>query len=163
VVGEARRTGNDQLLATLRDSRWAVLKNPQNLTDGQRLKLAQIQQINNPLYRAYLLKEQFRQIFAPGGEERILTLDEWLLWAARCRIPEFVELARKMRRYRDDIANTLTHGLSNAIVEGLNARVRLLINMARGFRSVEALMALMPLHLGGHQPTLPGRPQFTPA
>ena len=157
VVGEARRGGDKAMLAALSDARWAVVKNPERLTDRQRLKLAQIQQVNNQLYRAYLLKEQFRQIFAPGGEERILTLDEWLIWADRCRIPEFVELARKMHRYRDDIANTLTHGLTNALVEGLNSRVRLIINVARGFRSVEALMALMQLHLGNYQPHLPGR------
>ena len=31
--------------------------------------------------------------------------------------------------------------------------------IARGFRSAEALMALMQLHLGSYQPTLPGRPR----
>jgi transposase len=157
MVGEARRSGDQTVLDTLRDARWAVLKSPDRLNPAQRVKLADIQQLNHPLYRAYLLKEQFRAIFAPGGEERILTLDEWLLWAARCRIPEFVDVARKIRPYRDDIAATLTHRLTNALVEGLNARVRLLINIARGFRSVEALMALMQLHLGSYKPALPGR------
>jgi transposase len=162
MVGEARRTKNATMLDTLNHARWAVLKNPDRLTKPQQLKLANIQQVNHQLYRAYLLKEQFRAIFAPGGEERILTLDEWLIWASRSRIPEFVDVARKVRPYRDDIASTLTHGLTNALVEGLNARVRLLINIARGFRSVEALMALMQLHLGAYQPTLPGRPQSAP-
>lgn len=157
VVGEARRTGDQTQLTVLRDARWAVLKNPDRLNRAQRGKLADIQQHNHPLYRAYLLKEQFRAIFAPGGEERILVLDEWLLWAARCRIPELVDVARKIRPYRDDIAATLTHRLTNGLVEGLNARVRLLINIARGFRSVEALMALMQLHLGRYKPALPGR------
>jgi len=157
MVGEARRTKNNALLDTLNHARWAVLKNPERLTDHQRRKLADIQQVNQQLYRAYLLKEQFRQVFAPGGEERILSLDEWLLWASRSRIPEFVDVARKIRPYRDDIASTLTHRLTNAVVEALNGRVRLLINIARGFRSVEALMALMQLHLGSYQPALPGR------
>jgi transposase len=157
MVGEARRSKDQAMLDTLKDSRWAVLKNPDRLNPTQRLKLATITQVNNQLYRGYLLKEQFRAIFAPGGEERILTLDEWLIWAARCRIPELVDVARKIRPYRDDIAATLTHRLTNGLVEGLNARVRHLINIARGFRSVEALMALMQLHLGSYQPTLPGR------
>lgn len=156
-AGEARRTKDAVLLDTVTHARWAVLKNPDRLNPTQRLKLATITQLNNPLYRAYLLKEQFRAIFAPGGEERILTLDEWLLWAARSRIPEFVDVARKIRPYRDDIAATLTHRLTNAIVEGLNARVRHLINIAHGFRSIQALMALMQLHLGSYQPDLPGR------
>jgi transposase len=162
MVGEARRTKDQTMLDTLNHARWAVLKNPERLTQPQQLKLADIQRVNHQLYRAYLLKEQFRQIFAPGGEERILTLDEWLLWASRSRIPEFVDIARKIRPYRDDIASTLTHRLTNALVESLNSRVRLLINIARGFRSVEALMALMQLHLGAYQPTLPGRPAHQP-
>lgn len=157
MVGEARRTKDQTSLDTLNHARWAVLKNPNRLTKPQQLKLANIQQLNHQLYRAYLLKEQFRQIFAPGGEERILTLDEWLIWASRSRIPEFVDIARRIRPYRDDIASTLTHRLTNALVEGLNSRVRLLINIARGFRSVEALMTLMQLHLGAYQPTLPNR------
>jgi hypothetical protein len=45
----------------------------------------------------------------------------------------------------------------NSRLEGLNSRVRLIINIARGFRSVQALMAIMQLHLGVYQPTLPGR------
>jgi transposase len=154
---EARRSGDKAMAATLGESRWAVLKNPERLNPKQRNKLAEIQKLNNELYRAYLLKEQFRQVFAPGGEERIEMFDEWMVWASHCRIPEFTEAARKMRRFRDDIANTLTHRLTNAIVEGLNSRVRLIINIARGFRSVEALMALMQLHLGVYQPQLPGR------
>jgi transposase len=162
MVGQARRTKDQTMLDTLNHARWAVLKNPERLTKPQQLKLADIQQVNHQLYRAYLLKEQFRAIFAPGGEERILTLDEWLIWASRSRIPEFVDIARKIRPYRDDIASTLTHRLTNALVEGLNGRVRLLINIARGFRSVEALMALMQLHLGAYQPTLPSRPAHPP-
>ena len=162
-TGEARRSQDQIMLDTLKDSRWAVLKKPDRLTDKQRLKLADIQRVNNELYRGYLLKEQFRAIFAPGGEERIELLDEWLVWASHCRIPEFVAVGRKIRPYRDDIADTLTYGLTNAIVEGLNARVRLLINIARGFRSIEALMALMQLHLGSYQPTLPARPTLKAA
>jgi transposase len=162
MVGEARRTKDQAMLDTLNHARWAVLKNPDRLTKPQQRKLADIAQINHQLYRAYLLKEQFRAIFAPGGEERILTLDEWLLWASRSRIPEFVDVARKIRPYRNDIASTLTHRLTNALVEALNGRVRLLINIARGFRSAEALMALMQLHLGAYQPNLPGRPLQLP-
>jgi len=161
VISTARRDGATDLVDLVKDSRWALLKNPTRLSDKQQRKLADIAKINNQLYRAYLLKEQLRQVFAPGGADRVRQLDEWLAWAARSQIAEFVELARKMRRYRDDIAHTLTHQLTNAAVEGLNSRIRHLINIARGFRSVDALKALMRLHLGPYQPTLPGRPAHT--
>lgn len=154
---EARTSGDKEMTGALSNARWAVLKNPDRLTPQQREKLVTIQKFNNELFRAYLLKEQFRKIFAPGGDERIEAFDEWMTWAARCRIPELVEAARKLKRFSDDIAETLTHGLTNALVEGLNSRVRLIINNARGFRSVEALMALMQLHLGAYRPDLPAR------
>ncbi len=91
------------------------MEEPQNLTARQRVKLAWIAKANKPLYKAYLLKEQLRLVFAAGGgAERAALLDAWLRWALRCRIPAFADLARRIRTYyRGDIINTLTHRLSN--------------------------------------------------
>ena len=63
VWNEARRQGNLELARELKGARFAVWKNPENLTDRQAAKLATIQQTNARLYRAYLLKEQLRQIY----------------------------------------------------------------------------------------------------
>ena len=52
-----------ELARELKGARFAVWKNPENLTDRQQTKLATIQQTNAKLYRAYLLKEQLRQIY----------------------------------------------------------------------------------------------------
>ena len=62
-----------------------------------------------------------------------------------------------MRRYRDDIANTLAHNLTNARVEAINTKIRLLTRIAFGFKNVDALIALVMLHLGGYNIRLPGR------
>lgn len=157
VWNTARRGGQTALSRGLRDCRFALWKNPENLTSKQKAKLSWIQQTNRTLYRAYLLKEQLRQVFAPGGAERILLLDRWLHWAARCQINSFVDLAARMRRYRNDIANTLGHNLANARVESVNTKIRLLERTAYGFRSAEPLIALAMLHLGGYTIVLPGR------
>src|SRR5512132_3809863 len=63
VWNEARRAGEIALARDLKGARFALWKNPANLTARQKLKLAHIQQINQRLYRAYLLKEQLRQIY----------------------------------------------------------------------------------------------------
>jgi len=157
VWNAARRAGQTALARGLRDCRFALWKNPQDLTARQQNKLAFIQKTNRKLYRAYLLKEQLRQVFAPGGPERILLLDAWLAWAAKSKLDPFVDLARRMRRYRDDIANTLKHRLANARVEAVNTRIRLLTRLAYGFKTAEPLIALAMLHLGGYNITLPGR------
>jgi transposase len=49
--------------AELKGTRYALWKNPENLTARQHSKLADVERLNRPLYRAYLLKEQLRQIY----------------------------------------------------------------------------------------------------
>ncbi|MQA83234.1 MAG: hypothetical protein GEV03_01040 [Streptosporangiales bacterium] len=83
-------------------ARYALVTNPQDLTGRQAAKLSPIREVNNHLYHAYLLKEPLRLVFAPGGDDRVLLLEEWLAWAARRRIGESVELAAKMRRFHHD-------------------------------------------------------------
>lgn len=84
-------------------------------------------------------------------------LDHWLKWARRCRIPSFVKLAKSITKHRAGIEAALTHGLSNARVESMNTKLRLLTRVAFGFRSPDALIALAMLDLGGLCPPLPGR------
>lgn len=157
VWNQARQAGMTEHAKQLKDSRYALWKKPQDLTDKQELKLALIQETNKPLYRAYLLKEQLRAVFAPGGPERVYLLDAWLRWASRSRLKPFVKLARTIRARRADIANALAFKLTNARVESLNTKIRLLIRRAYGFRSVEALRAMILLCLAGYARPLPGR------
>lgn len=157
VWNAARRAGQKAIAAELKDSRFALWKNPEDLTDRQQAKLALIQRTNRPLYRAYLLKEQLRQVFKLRGAKGIALLDQWLAWASRCRLPAFVKLAAAMKTHRPAINAALTHELSNARVESVNTKLRLLTRMAFGFRSAQALIALAMLNLGGLCPPLPGR------
>jgi transposase len=157
VWNAARRNGQKALAKELKGARYALWKNPEDLTARQGAKLASIAATNQRLYRAYLLKEQLRQVFALKGNEGVALLDAWLKWARRCRIPSFVTLVRSITQHRAGIEAALTHGLSNARVESVNTKLRLLTRIAFGFRSPEALVALAMLDLGGLCPPLPGR------
>ena len=141
----------------LKNARYALWKNPENLTDRQADKLAWIAKTDPRLHRAYLLKEGLRYVFAVKGHAGKEALDRWLSWAARCRIPAFVALGRKIRKHRATIDATLDHGLSNALIESTNTKIRLLQRMAFGFASADALIGLAMLALGGFRPPLPGR------
>jgi len=157
VWNTARRAGVTGHAKDLKGARYALWKNPENLTARQRAKLAWVATLNGPLYRAYLLKEQLREVFSLRGAAGIALLDRWLAWASRCRIPAFVELARRIRKNRAGIDATLTHELSNALVESTNTKLRVLTRMAFGFADPEALIALALLDRGGYCPPLPGR------
>jgi transposase len=141
----------------LKRARYALWKNPQNLTERQHAKLDWIARTNPLLYRAYLLKEGLRAVFAIDGTDAIEALDTWIGWARRCRIPAFVELGKRITRQRDPIIAALTSGLSNARIESVNTRIRLIIRRGFGFHSADAIIALAMLQLAGHRPVLPGR------
>jgi len=162
-VWNAARKGGDAVAAReLKGARFALWKNPQDLTGRQRAKLARIAEVNRPLYRAYLLKEELRLVFRVKGPHAVALLDAWLSWARRCRVPAFVQLARTVATHRDGIVAALLHGLSNARVESVNTKLRVLTRMAFGFRSPQALTGLAMLSVGGLCPDLPGRAQPHP-
>ena len=81
VWNQARREGLTALAGELKDARFALWKNPENLTARQEVKLARIEQTNRPLFRAYLLKEQLRQIYRLPAAEAAQLLERWLVWA----------------------------------------------------------------------------------
>src|SRR5215218_5642691 len=92
VWNAARKHGQTALARELKGARYALWKNPGDLTAPQRAKLARIAQVNDRLYRAYLLKEELRLVFTLKGVRATVLLQAWLAWARRCRIPAFVEL-----------------------------------------------------------------------
>jgi transposase len=157
VWNEARRSGQTALARDLKGARYALWKNPEDLTCRQTAKLADIARINKPLYRAYLLKEQLREIFRLPFRAAVALLDHWLAWARRCRLPAFVRLARSIHDHRATILATLRFGLSNARIEAVNTRIRLLTRIAFGFHSSTPLIGMVLLALGGLCPPLPGR------
>ena len=158
VWNDLRESAQPHMAKQLKHARWALWKNPENLTPGQKETLAWIPKLNAALYRAYLLKEALRSVFhAPSVPEALTRLDAWIRWAQRSRLAPFTKLARTIRSYRTRIEAALTHGFSNAIVESRNNQVRLFTRLAHGFRRVEALIGLAMLKLAGLCPPLPGR------
>jgi transposase len=155
VWNEARKQGNLELARELKGARFAIWKNPENLTDRQATKLATIQQTNARLYRAYLLKEQLRQIYRLPAAAAERLLDRWLTWARRCRLTSFVKLARTITEQRDGILAAIRHGLSNARIEQINTQIRLIARRAFGFHTPQALIALAMLKLANLCPPLP--------
>lgn len=149
-----RATGDAKHIA---QARYALWKNPGDLTGRQRHQLDWIAKTDPRLWRAYLLKEGLRYVFAVKGDEGKAALDRWTSWARRSRIPAFVHLQRKIATHRDAIDAALDTGLSQGLIESTNTKIRLLTRIAFGFHGHQPLIALAMLALGAHPPRLPGR------
>ena len=162
VWNDLRGAAEPDVAKALKHARWALWKNPEDLTPSQKETLGWIPKLNRSLYRAYLLKEALRGIFQASTVPKALSrLDAWIRWAQRSRLKPFMKLARSLVSYRPRIEDTLRTGMNNAIVEARNTQIRLFTRMAHGFRRVEALIGLAMLKLGRLCPPLPGRLQPT--
>ena len=145
----------------LKKARWALWRNPQDLTQAQQAKLDWLAKTHPRVHRAWALKEGLRMVFtlARQGFKQAAkdALDKWLSWARRCRIPAFVDLQRRVTIHVPAIHISIDHDLSNGLVESVNTKLRLLTRMAFGYRDPWALIGLGMLALGGLCPPLPGR------
>lgn len=154
--GRQRRdsTGTARELA---HAKYPLIKNPENLTPKQQLRLDWVAATHPLLWEAYRLKEGLRLLLKIRGQDGIKALDAWITQARASAIPEFAHLAGRIEAVRQRIEATLIHGLSNALVESTNTKIRLLTRIAYGFHSPRPLIAIAMLSLGHHRPTLPGR------
>ncbi len=157
TVGLARQGRSSGDAQRISHARYALWKNPGDLTGRQRHQLDWIAKTDPRLWRAYLLKEGLRYVFAVKGDEGKAALDRWVGWARRSRMPAFVQLQRRIVAHRAAIDIALDTGLSQGLVESTNTKIRLLTRIAFGFHSYQPLVALAMLSLGAQPPRLPGR------
>jgi transposase len=152
---ELRRSGEDTA-RWVKNTRWALVKDPGDLTTSQRLVLEELRKGRSVLYRAWQLKEALRDVYRLrefGAAHQFL--DRWLAWACRSRIPSFVKLSKTIRKHRDGILAAVELGLSNSKLEGLNSKIRLINHRGYGHHSAAALIAMIYLCCGGITVELP--------
>ena len=104
-----------------------------------------------------IIKEGLRAVFRGDPAGARASLDRWLSWACRCRVPQFVELSRKVRRKREGVLRSIELGVSNARVEAVNNKIKVAVRQGYGFRNIDNLIALVMLRCSDLRPALPGR------
>lgn len=113
---------------------------------------------NHAIGTAWRMKEQLRQLFRIADPARAPRyLRRWIQRAAASGIRPLVQLARRLELHFDGIIATIELGISNALIEGINAKIRLINARGYGHHSAEALTSMIYLCLGGLNPKLPTR------
>ena len=155
-AGEARQMKSEGYEPLLTNARWALLKRPENLTDKQEIKLAELLQYNLKSIRSYLLKEEFQQLWqyiSPAWAGKFL--DRWCTKTMRSKIDPMKKVAKRVRKHRSLILNWFRADgqFSSGIVEGFNNKAKLTMRKAYGFKSFHTIeMALY--HTMGALPEL---------
>jgi transposase len=154
---ELRRLPDKNAAKKFKGARWCLLKRPENLTDDQAATLRQLRRRGGELWRAYSLKEAFREIFAGDldPDQTAELIDRWCSRASRSRLAAFIKVAKTIRKFRNGILSAIRLKINNARAEGLNNHVRLITRRAYGFHSPKAALALVMLSCGPIELHLP--------
>ncbi|MFZ5652817.1 MAG: ISL3 family transposase [Pseudomonadota bacterium] len=157
VWQQLRQLPDQQAARQFKGARWALLKNPTDLTDTQAATLRKLRRRGGQLWRAYTLKEALRAIFAGDltEDEVSVLLDRFCAKAQRSGLKPFVTAAQTIRKRKAGILAAIRLKINNARHEGLNRRVRLIVNRAYGFHSANAALGLVMLTLGPIDHVLP--------
>ena len=138
---EARELKAKGLDPILKHSRWCLLKRPENLTEKQDIKLADLVRHNLKAVRSYLLKEDFQFFWAyQSAHWAGQFMDGWCHRTLRSRIEPMKKVARMLRSHRELLLNWFRakKQISGGIVEGFNNKAKLTTRKAYGFRTFKA-------------------------
>lgn len=155
---QVRELAGTEEAKALKKTRFALQKNPWNLTQPESEKLVELQRRNRRLYRAYLLKETLAAIF-DGRQVNVARakLTEWMGWAKRSQLEPFARVARTIGAHLEGVLAYVATGLSNGPAEGMNGKVRTITRRAYGFHGPWSLIALIFLCCSGLVLTPPRR------
>jgi transposase len=142
-------------------AKFALGHNPENCTENQIEKLQLIENNYPDLYRAYQLKESLRLILhMKDPEQAAIELAKWIDDARNSGLKSMQKLADKIDTlHKENILNAIKCQANSAKSESTNTTIKGLIKLARGFRTIDNMIALIYLKCSDIVVPLCNRPQ----
>jgi transposase len=151
VRGVEIRLGGPGVWEALHKSLWLWRKNPENLTDPERARLAKIQAKNLCTAKAYqmrlVLQDIYRSVDVATARHRFKVWCRWVRWVARFyKATLFASMVKVAQMIQNHLKGILAHwkwGVTNAFMEGLNSVFSATKRKARGYRSTTYLTTML--------------------
>ena len=133
----------------MKGSRYAFLKNPENLTEKQDEILTRLCSYRLKTARAYLLKLALQDVyFADTREDGKSRLKNWYNWAIRSQIDQVRKVAKTVKNHWNGILAWFDSKLTNGFIEAINGLIQSAKRRARGYRSTKNLINMAYLIAG---------------
>ena len=133
----------------LKNSRYALLKNPENLTERQRIHFEAIADANYEVSKAWQVRENFKTLFSKGKLMATLSFLQWANDATKRKIKEVDKVVEMFKNHLSGVVNALLINLTNAMAERLNGKIQELKTVARGYRTFTNFRSAILFFNGG--------------
>jgi len=154
AVDQVRRAENKRLRAAgderLKGTKYQWLTHPARFSRQAWREFRALREADLKTARAWALKESLMRLFEyryTGAARRFFEM--WSGWASRCRLAPMIRVARMLRGRLANVLTYLKHRVTNAVSEGLNARIQWVKATARGFRNQQNFIHAIYFHCGG--------------
>lgn len=143
---ELTRDGDPE---TLKKTKFLFLKNPENWTESQKDRFADLKVDALRVGRAWSIKEAFTEFwnYHYAGSARKF-FDRWYFWATHSRLKPMIHAAKILKRHLPGLLAYCRHRITNAAAEGLNSKIQIIKANARGFRNFEKYRTAILFHCG---------------
>ena len=117
--------------------KWALLKNPENLTPAQKDKLSCAFLQSPELKLIYDHKEKFRAIFNKNltRKQGEIELNKWMEEAKKMKNKHLNNFLYMLNDWKEYVLNYFVHRFTTSVIEGINNSIKTVKRMSYGFRN----------------------------
>ena len=132
---QKEKLDNQNILAGIVASKYALLKNEKELNQKQKDKLVEVKKVSPILKVMHQLKEEFRKMFENNERwaDGLIEISGWLSTAQKY----FVNSQSTIYRWLDEILAYFDRRTSSGVVEGINNKLKLIKRSAYGFTNFD--------------------------
>jgi transposase len=142
AVDKVRRGEHKRLLKDgddrLTGSKYFWLTSLENHSEKQHAKFQSICNLSLATGRAWSYKELLRDLWTQETEGKAKSyFRDWYQRVIRTKMAPMKKLARSLKERIDNIVKYCTHGITNAVAEGINSKIKSIKRRAGSYRTIE--------------------------
>lgn len=119
--------------------RFILISRSKKMTKYEIKLLSKLRELNRNIHNGMLIVEYLHKLLDYASVEKFRgSLQYWYLLVREAKLKPFLKLAKLIRTYRELIENYIVSGLTTAVSEGLNNKIKTLKRMAYGYANSES-------------------------
>ena len=126
-----------------------MLKNPENLTDKQRIHFDAIADANYEVSKVWQVLENFKDLFSSEKLNAWSLFNQWTSDVKRRKIKEIDKVVDMFNNHVRGIVNAVISNLTNAMAERLKGKIQELKTVGRGYRTFTNFTSAILFFNGG--------------
>lgn len=154
AVDQVRRGEHRQLKLDgdnrLAKTKYIWIKSQENLTEKQRTLLEDVFTLQLETGKAWAYKEMLRDLWHHDEAASATTyFKDWYRRVIHTKLEPMKKLARTIKERIENVVSYCTHGITNAVAEGLNSKIMSIKRRVGGYRNRENFKTAIFFYCGG--------------